>query len=152
MDASSKVFRDLCTKNSVDPRLVAAIIETESSWVPWVVRYEPQFLYTVEVDRWAKAHRQSKATEQMLQRTSFGLMQLMGGTARGLGFEGNLTTLLVPELNVEWGCKLMAQLKQRYRDRDDQIAAYNAGAAKRDALTGEYRNQGYVDKVLRAFK
>jgi soluble lytic murein transglycosylase-like protein len=61
---------------------------------------------------------------------SYGLMQLTERTARALGFQGIIGELLEdPELNIEFGCKLLKELVQVNNIKDPQeiYAAYNAG-------------------------
>ncbi len=61
------------------------------------------------------------------QRTSLGLMQIMGAVARERGFKGpRLTDLLDPASGLEWGCKHLAALCRRF-DFEDAITAYNGG-------------------------
>lgn len=128
-------------------RVIDAIIHIESSWNPWACRYERQFTYLQDPEKFAKKARTSLATEQTLQKCSFGLMQIMGGTARWLGYPGPLTALCDPEVGMHWGMRFFKQLAGQYIKLDDQIAAYNAGSVRRNP-DGEYKNQVYVDKVL----
>lgn len=85
----------------------------------------------------------------MFQKTSWGLMQIMGGTARDLGFAGPLTDLMDPELGIFWGCRYFQAHCSQYVQLLDQIAAYNAGQVRR-MQDGTYLNQGYVDKMIDA--
>lgn len=129
--------------------LLEAIITVESRWNPWALRMEKNFAYVVDIERHAKFSQITAETERTLQRMSFGLMQIMGGTARSIGFIGPLATLLDPEANVHWGARYFTRLTQQYTMVTDQIAAYNAGRARRD-LGGLYINQAYVEKVSKA--
>lgn len=101
------------------------------------------------------------------QGGAFGLMQILLGTARGLGYQGDAGALFQPALNLELGAKLLRQnldRVQRYTPALSQleaenraIAAYNAGWSKErpgDAprtSSGRFVNQAYVDRV-RAFQ
>ena len=94
---------------------------------------------------------------------SWGPMQIMGATARWLGFKGTfLSELIEPEVGIEYGCKYLANLKRRFSGNsknncnqvddiaifcDKKISAYNAGSPRKKA-DGTYVNQKYVDKVL----
>jgi len=78
-------------------------------------------------------------------------MQIMGGTARSLGYDGALPALYKPENNLYWGCKFLAKLKARYQDKRDMVAAYNAGSARRDE-SGEYVNKRYVEEVFERYE
>jgi hypothetical protein len=149
IDKKSKVFLDACKKHGADPLIISGIITVESTWNPWAYRLEPTFHWTLRVKEFASAEHFTEASERALQKSSFGLMQLMGGTARTLGFNGYLPELFDPEKNLNWGLKLWSRLRLRYPSVEDAIAAYNAGSAKKD-VGGTYVNQEYVTKVLRA--
>lgn len=133
--------------------LVKAVVEVESDGNPWASRYESKFyrLY-VENARIKAVSPCSIDTEMRLRATSFGLMQVMGQTARELGFEGPfLTALCDPETGMEYGCRYLAKQVGRYRDRglDWAVAAYNAGTARKN-LDGRFANQSHVDKIRAA--
>lgn len=86
---------------------IKAVIEVESSWNPQAFRAEPQ-----------------------IQDASWGLMQILDRTARGLGFAGDPLTLFDPGINIDLGAKLLGQLRSRYGDDFRRIySAYNSGRA-----------------------
>jgi len=98
-------------------------------------------------------------TERILQRTSWGLMQIMGAVARERGFRGWLTELCDPQANLEWGCKHLRWMIDHnnayglpdYRIKpEDLAAAWNAGKAR--FVDGKYTNQSYVDRVVKAME
>ena len=155
MDRSSAAFADLCSRFAVDAKVFAAIVTVESQWRPLAFRYEPGFYYTVKVEEHSLANNVNQASERILQKSSFGLAQIMGGTARDLGYRGPLPALFEAEKSVEWGLRWYASVAKRYAMLrtavTDAIAAYNAGTAKRD-IGGTYLNQAYVDKVMEAMK
>jgi soluble lytic murein transglycosylase-like protein len=142
-----KVAKDL----NVD--LLLAIVKTESSFDPWDVRYEPDFNYLNQPAYFALKHQISVDTEKMLQKTSWGLFQLMGGSARDLGFTDNLTKLTIPEVSVVWGAEYFRKRCARYPKLEDQIAAYNAGSVVKD-ISGNYSEkvQKYVEKVMKNYQ
>lgn len=128
--------------------LLKAIVLVESSANPKACRYEKHFTYHTDVELHAKKLGITQDTERVFQKTSWGLMQIMGGTARFLGFKEPLTDLLEPEVGLRWGCEYFKQNCLDYENVADQISAYNAGVVRKNSLDGTYRNQAYVEKVL----
>lgn len=133
-------------KNKIPPVLVAAIVMVESSGQPHAMRFEPHFRWLKDPKYYAGRLGITVETETALQKMSFGLMQIMGGTARGLGFDGYLTELTNPRENLKWGCQYLAQHFARY-PWHEAIAAYNAGSPRYE--DGRLVNVAYVDKVLK---
>jgi hypothetical protein len=81
-----------------------------------------------------------------MQMTSWGLTQVMGAVARELGLKGPIFQMLEPKTNLTYCALLLKRLAKKYTQKDDLIAAYNAGSAVKN-LDGRYKNQQYVDKV-----
>ena len=108
-------------KYGVDPALVAAIIQQESGWNP---------------------NAESSAGAQ-------GMMQLMPGTAAGLG----VTNSFDPEQNINGGTQYIKQQLDRFGGNIDKaIAAYNAGPGAVEQYGGvpPYKEtQDYV-KIVKA--
>lgn len=119
--------------------LVKAICQVESSMNPWAIRHEPGYRWLV-----GDSHEE---TEHMGQKTSWGLMQVMGAVAREYGFTGHFPRLCVPIVGLEYGCKHLAKFHDRYKTWPEAIVSYNAGRPVK--IDGRYRNQEYLDKVLR---
>lgn len=132
---------------NIEPSLIAAIVMTESSGQPYATRYEAQWKYLADVDSHANRLKITVMTETMHQATSWGLMQIMGGTARDLGFRDHMPRLCEVDTGLLWGCLYIARLKNRFPALPDMIAAYNAGTPRKDN-GGKYFNQAYVDKVM----
>ncbi len=109
---------------AVELALIKAIMAQESSFRANAVRFEPR-----------------------LRDASYGLMQLLSGTAKDLGYAGHPLGLLDPATNIFYGVRYLKQLMGRYAQIEDVIAAYNAGRPTR-AASGTYVNQGYVNGVL----
>jgi len=144
MDLESQIF--VMAKNAkLDPILVKAIAYAESSCNPKAVRYEKNYRYLFDVKEFAKKCRISVESEEVLQKMSFGLLQIMGAVARERGFDGYLTDLCDPMIGLFWGCKHLELLFQKYKG-DDAIAAWNAGSPRKGA-DGFYENQHYVNRV-----
>jgi len=129
--------------------LVKAIIMTESGGNTFAIRYEPAFAKRY-VPAAAPTFGASKATEQTARATSWGLMQVIGQTARELGCkEPFLSALCDPVTGIHYGCLLLAKLRDRHYEIhgwDGVISAYNQGSPRKDE-SGEYINQPYVMKV-----
>lgn len=103
------MFDDIVLKYAaqyqVPPAWIEAVILTESSGNPEAHRAEPQ-----------------------INDASYGLMQLLYATARGLGFTGQPEELYDPDTNIHFGTKLLADLKRRYGTDVRRIySAYNSG-------------------------
>lgn len=124
-DARLGLVRKWATKYGLDPYLVCAVCEQESSWNPWAARFEPGFLarYVHPVNPVAPT------THEILQATSFGLMQVMGGVALELGWRGYfLTKLCDPDMGVDYGCRKLQKCFERYPGDDEKaLLAYNGG-------------------------
>lgn len=152
------LIRIYSRKYDIPYELILAIIECESNGDRYAVRSElqrdsisPNFKYLVDVAYYAKKNKISRLTEEVLQRMSFGYMQVMGYTARWQGFTGNLMKMVEPSNSIEIGCKYIDYQMRRYdRDFKKAIAAYNAGTAiVRD---DKFVNQAYVNKVWKSYQ
>ncbi len=167
MTFSSEVASAIATgaqRYGLDPALVAAIVRQESGGNPDAIRFEPKSRLVVDVRTWSPFRKLdeaevvmarpplgwhsvspcSLATEWMAQRTSWGLMQVLGATARDVGFQGAfLSALLDPAEGVEWGCRFLKRLTSRW-PVEQAVSAYNWGHP-----TDENHDQ-YVEPVMRS--
>lgn len=132
-------------KYDVDPVVIGAIVHQESRGKVCATRYEPKYRYLYQVEFYAKENSITAETERMHQKTSWGLMQVMGGVAREYGYSGSLNELCKPELALEYGVKHLKKFMNKYDNLDDAIASYNAGSPR--IVNNEYVNQKYVDSV-----
>lgn len=134
---------------NVDSNLVCAIVQVESRWNPCAVRFEPTYKYLENPEIWAVKIGFTVDTETVLQKISWGLLQVMGGVARQLQYQKPLTELCDPEDGLNLGILYLKSKIERYgSDEKSVIAAYNAGSAV--VVDGVYRNQDYVDRVSEA--
>jgi soluble lytic murein transglycosylase-like protein len=116
----ASMIQEAARRAGVEPALVAAVAHAESNF---------------------NARANSPAGAK-------GLMQLMNGTARGLG----VTNPFDPEQNLAGGARFLAGLLKQFRgDHALALAAYNAGpgAVQRYGGIPPYQEtQRYVPKVL----
>ena len=136
----------------LDPSIIYGICQTESAMNPYAIRYEPGFFkrYIESNDMVLKQAQKIKGvstlTELRMRAVSFGLMQVMGQTARERGFDKTfLTDLCKPWIGVEYGCRIFNIKLRKYEVLSMAISAYNAGKPVES-------NQAYVNKVLRYAK
>ena len=144
MDIASAI-RDAADRHGLDPAIVYGVCLAESNLDPRAARYEPRYRWIVRDTR-LKPAACSIETEHALQRTSWGLMQVMGAVLREQGFEGwiNAVTCNVPA-QLEYGCRHLGKAIRRW-GLVEGIAAYNSGAPR--YADGVLINQYYVDRVL----
>lgn len=143
----SEIHRAAEPRN-LDTYLLAAIVFQESAGRPFVTRYEPAFRWLDKPEKYARALGVTTETETVHQKTSWGLCQVMGATARSEGFLGHLPELCAVPVNLDYGARVLAgKIWETGNDIPAAIAAYNAGAP-RLAPDGSFKNQKYVDSVL----
>jgi soluble lytic murein transglycosylase-like protein len=121
----------------LEPALVCAVVEQESGWNPWAMRYEPAFFAKYVAPLYT--NNKIGATEAYSRGMSWGLMQVMGQTAREQGANCLfLSTLCDPGVSLGIGCRI---LRQRLEAAGGNVAqalqAWNGGA-----------NPDYADEVL----
>lgn len=148
---------DLVTKIStdlkLDPKFIGAIVKVESNGNSATVRYEPNYKYLYFPDKYAALVFVTVDTETILQKCSWGLMQVMGGVARELGFTELIPRLCEPALGLEFGCRKIRALMEKYGNNNlsDLAAAYNAGSVRKsNKIT--YDNERYVDSVMNYYR
>jgi len=133
--------------HGIDVRVIAAVAMTESSGNPFVTRYEDHYRWLVEPERFAKQNGIQLEQEKYFQKTSWGMLQIMGGVARELGYYGPLTRLAEPSAGLSWGSKKLAECLKKYGNLTDAISAYNQGSPRKDDK-GEYINHVHVARFL----
>jgi len=150
-----------------DIDLMLAFALKESSYNPFATRYEKHFIWF-----WKKEslHHKYKSdlkdyglrtyrdkcenflgiTEFNEQSKSFGIFQIMGATARWLGYDKEyLAGLYNIEENVKYFVKYFNYQLKRYKgNKHDAISAYNQGNNNKQS-NGLYNNEDYVQKVLK---
>ena len=108
----SYIIEDKARKYGIPPQIIGNIIRTESSGN-------------------ATAYRG-------VGENSRGLMQLTEATARDLGFTGDFDDLYDPEVNIEWGVKLLS----KYRDMEWKLFDSDTPMIDRWKVITSAYNQG----------
>jgi soluble lytic murein transglycosylase-like protein len=118
---------NLAQVHGLDPALVCAIIEQESSWNPWAIRYEPAFFAKYVASLYT--NNKVPATEAYARGMSWGLMQVMGQVARENGFTDRfLSGLCDPHVGIEFGCRVLRKkLDSAKGDTLQGLLAWNGG-------------------------
>jgi len=153
-----------------NPRVLKAIVQTESYYNPRAYRYEPELYKRLKAGDvfWA-------GKDPSVVSASYGLCQVLFTTAwaldRPLGyktmtpsqFQEFAENLYNPRVSLDYGSRLLRILldkviAEKLDDRfehlsrmDIALARYNGGSWKNPDEAGALRNQKYVDKVFRAY-
>jgi len=125
--------RTVAVQHSLTPSLVCAVVEQESGWNPYAMRYEPAFR-----TRYVAPLR-LPVTEETARSISWGLMQVMGQVARENGFTGKfLPALCEPVTGLHTGCIVLgAKFAASSGDISRTLQLWNGGA-----------DPGYAAQVL----
>jgi soluble lytic murein transglycosylase-like protein len=125
--------RTIATQHALPPALVCAVVEQESAWNPYAIRYEPAFRMRYV------APLGLSSTEEIARSISWGLMQVMGQVAREHGFTGKfLAALCDPATGLDAGCQVLAsKISASAGDLTLALERWNGGA-----------NLGYAAEVL----
>jgi soluble lytic murein transglycosylase-like protein len=123
-----QLARGVAARHGLDGALVCAVCEQESGWDPWAIRYEPAF-YARYVRPMVDGGELSDLTEARARAFSWGLMQVMGQTAREKGYSGHLAEICDPETGIEVGCSVLAgKLEEARGDVERGLLLWNGGA------------------------
>jgi soluble lytic murein transglycosylase-like protein len=122
------IARKAAAAQALDPALVCAVVEQESSWNPWAMRYEPAFFTKYVASLYT--NNKVSASEAYARGFSWGLMQVMGQVARESGFDALfLSALCDPEQGLAVGCRV---LRKKFdvvgADTTRALLAWNGGA------------------------
>lgn len=106
--------KTVASGHELAPELVCALIERESTWRPWAMRFEPSFFQTYCLGMFTNG--KIDVSEAYARAISWGLMQIMGQSAREQGFQGQfLPELCDPATGIEFGCRLLKRKIARAR-------------------------------------
>jgi soluble lytic murein transglycosylase-like protein len=139
------LIKKYADKYEIPFKLLLNMVHAESGGNPFAVRYEDHYRWLIKpLDKY---HWHAE-TEKIGQKTSWGLLQVMGAVARERGFKGRyLAQLCDPEEGLKYGCKHLKWNYNRYNNWYDAVSAYNQGSNRKNS-EGNYQNQSYVDKVM----
>lgn len=109
------LIRSAATKYDLDPNLIFATIMVESGGNTYAVRQEPR-----------------------IHDASYGLGQLLYGTARGIGYRGTPEGLFDPAVNIDLIAKYHKRNFDHYKDLNSEqlTVAYNSGSPYKRAIPG----------------
>lgn len=132
--------RDIAARHSLDPALICAIVEHESSWNLWAIRFEPAFFAKYVAPLFTNNKIEPPTNSEAYSRAfSWGLMQVMGQSARERGFSAQfLSELCDPVAGLEAGCDLFAH----------KLAVAGANAERALQLWNGGANPDYAAQVL----
>jgi len=128
-DEMVALARSTAAAHDLDEALVCALCEHESEgWNAWAVRYEPAFFSKYVAPLYASG--KISVTEAYARGFSYGLGQVMGQTARELGFANEfLTELCDPPVGLEFACRKLAKaLHDAAGNVTSALLKYNGGA------------------------
>lgn len=134
-----RIIKQASLDTQIEPKYIAAIIYEESKGNPWSFRYEPAFYKRYLEGKDLKKIAgylppeipPTRVTEKEARACSWGLMQIMGQTAREHGFEGRyLTELLDPVVNICLGARIFAAKWKPGEPLETGLLRWNGGADK----------------------
>lgn len=136
--------REIAAKHNLSADVVCGMIEREATENQWATRFEPGFLARYVLPQYTAG--KLDVTETYTRSMSWGVMQIMGETAREFGFAGKyLSELCDPPVGIEYACRKLADcLKRSGGDVSAALEMYNGGsnakyAAEVLALATPYR-------------
>lgn len=135
--------------HQLDPVLVCSVVEQESAWDTFAIRFEPGF-YT----RYVAPQALASQTESQARAFSWGLMQVMGQTAREAGFKGRYLSMLCnPGAGLDIGCKVLkGKLARHPQSVESGLLAWNGGGRPEYASEVLARMSSYKSLSLPAIR
>ena len=120
--------RRTAAANGLDPAIVCAVVEQESAWNTWAMRYEPAFFAKYVASLYT--NNKVTASEAYARGFSWGLMQVMGQVARETGFDAPfLSAICDPQQGLSVGCKVLRKkFDAMAGDTTRALLAWNGGA------------------------
>lgn len=109
--ADKNFIREAAKSYGIDPALMLAFAEVESSFNVRAIRYEPK-----------------------IKTYSVGLFQVLYPTAQSMGFKGSLENLMKPEVNIMFAAKYIKKCANRFSSVPYIACCYNAGSAVKESV------------------
>ena len=117
------VIATAAARHGIDPLLVESVVWQESAGHADAFRFEPAFW-----ERYCKTDPRFLKEEPRRIASSYGLMQIMYPTALDYGYIGDPEGLFTITINIDVGCRILADLYRRFQgDLTSVLAAYNGG-------------------------
>jgi len=146
-DSTMETIVKYAEQFDIKPEIIYGICMTESNMIQMACRYEKNYKWLFKPEA-VKPKLCSVDTERTFQQVSWGVGQVMGAVLREYGYTDWLPVILSDKnLQIMYCVKHLANLKKRFPEGNDYIAAYNAGSPRK-LSSGKYVNQEYVQKVL----
>lgn len=155
MQAIQDLIKLSSEKYGIPFRFLLALAKRESSLNPLSIRYEPGYIWTYSVKEMYEIVNCSRDTMEMMQKTSWGVCQIMGAVAYEHGLRDWATKLLDPEINLKFACEYIHVLLRRHSEVKlenplDVYACYNAGRLRK--VDGRYINCTNVNAFKKVYE
>jgi soluble lytic murein transglycosylase-like protein len=113
---------------ALDPAIVCAVVEQESAWNTFALRFEPAFFAKYVASLYT--NNKVTASEAYARGFSWGLMQVMGQVARETGYDAPyLSAICDPQQGLAIGCKVLRKkFDANAGDTTRALLAWNGGA------------------------
>lgn len=110
----------------IDPVLFCSLIEQESGWDTYAIRWEPGFFA-----KYVAPQNLLNQTEATARAMSWGLCQTMGQTAREFAFKGRFLSMLCePVAGLDVGCRVLkGKMAPHPNSVEAGLLSYNGGAS-----------------------
>lgn len=133
-----QLIDQISVEHKLPPEVVTAVICRESNGNTFATRWEQAiFLKVSQRDRGSLSGFVPREvvctvfTEKHLRAFSWGLMQVLGETARVFGLKGDIGQLVVPAIGIEYGCRVLAnKLTVSNGSIEQALLKYNGGGDK----------------------
>lgn len=134
-DTFDSIYKEVGQKQEIDPALLRAIAQVESNRIVGAVNISDPSFGLMQI--FCTPNREGICTNQ------FPSIENWEGTT--------VKKLFDPHVNITIGAKILKWNLEQY-GYPKGIAVYNSWSARKDPQEGPFRNQKYVDEVLKNYK